>query len=804
MLVLASWLQEIAPFQADYSEVAERLTLAGLEVESLDPAYPWMEQAIVVRVSRVEPVMEEKNVTLCTVETGTEEAQVICGAPNVREGMLTVYVPPGTEMPDGKEIRESQVYGHISRGMLCSRREVMLEGDASGLFDVAIEFPAARVGQSLSSLAGMDDVVMEIGITPNRPDCLSITGVAREVSALFNVPLNIPRAAMEISSQAEDVTINIEDTELCRRYVGSVVTGVTIGTSPGWMARRLAASGIRPINNVVDITNYVLMELGQPLHAFDLDTLKGRGIVVRPSIEGEKIVTLDGKERRLPEGVLLICDLERPVAVAGVMGGLDTEVTEKTSSILLESAWFAPWSIRRTAKMLKLPSEASYRFERGVDFDGQLVAARRATELLVELAGGTFQGIRDENPRPYVPVKITMNPERTNSLLGTDLSAKDMAAILESIEIGTSTDSSGAIKASAPSFRPDLREEIDLVEEIARLHGFEAIPTSSPVADLIVKPVHSDKSFVDQLRSILSAQGCCEIISYSFISPQELHGLGLAENDPRMKAVVLKNPLAEDQSIMRTNLVCPMLSAIARNQKRRNMDLALFEAGAVFIDKGKGVLPEEHHRLCCGLTGRRFQQTWAWQDRESDFFDLKGLMENLFEQVGLKRAVFQVSARPEPFFVPGTCVELISEKGALIGTMGQISNKVLSAFDIQNNVFLSDISLPALIEASSAHRQFQPLARFPAVELDLSIIADDSVRVQDIFAFIEKRKPQILENIFIFDVYTGKPVPRGKKSLAFRFIYRASDRTLSEAEVISLHEPLVQELLREFKAEMRS
>ncbi len=805
MLVLASWLREIAPFEADYMEVAERLTLAGLEVEAIEPAYPWLDKAEVVRIAKVEPVREEKDVTLCTIETGGGEVSVICGAPNVAEGMLTIYVPPGTEMPDGKEIKESIVYGHVSKGMLCSRMEVMLEGDASGLFDVTTEFPTAKVGQNLSSLANLDDLVFEIGITPNRPDCLSITGVAREVSALFGVPFTPPRNDKKLPEALNPgITIEIEDEKLCRRYVGAVITGVNIGPSPGWMARRLAACGIRPINNIVDITNYVLLELGQPLHAFDLDTLKGRGIIVRPSKEGERIVTLDGKERKLPQGVLLICDLERPVAVAGVMGGLETEVTDKTNSILLESAWFAPWSIRRTAKMLKLPSEASYRFERGVDFDGQLTAAHRATGLFLDLAGGTYQGILDQNPRPYVPQNIVLRPQRANSLIGTDLGHAEMAKILNSIEIEVVDQDSNAIQVKVPSFRPDLKEEIDLVEEVARLHGFASIPTASPVGELIVEPALSQKAFTDKIRQFLTGQGLCEIISYSFISPKELDALRLDPEDQRNRAVRLKNPLAEDQSIMRTNLICSMLSAISRNLKKRNLDLSLYEVGAVFIDKGPGVLPDEHQRLCCAMTGQRFQQTWAWPEQEVDFFDIKGLTENLLCHLGINGILFRVSSDPEPFYIPGISMDLISREGARLGTLGQIAPKILSSFDIASKVFLADFSIPELINEASEGIRFKPLARFPALDLDLSIILDDSVRAQEIFDFIYKTKPKLLENIFIFDVYRGRPVPKGKKSLAFRFIYRAKDHTLTETEVLAVHSPLVDNLLEKFKAEMRS
>ncbi len=802
MLVPSSWLRELVSIEADDYELAEALTLAGLEVEALEPAYPWLLLSQVARISRLEWLDDQRHISSCVVETVSGEVQVICGAPNVKEGMLTAFVPPGTEMPDGKEVKEAVLYGRPSSGMLASEYELLLEGDPSGIFDISSKFPEAKIGQSIGEITGIEDTVFEIGITPNRPDCLSILGVAREAAALFASEIRPPEVKLDGSITLHGVTISINEPSLCTRYVGAAIEGVKVSSSPGWLARKLLACGVRPINNIVDITNYVLLELGQPLHAFDLETLAGPAIVVRKANPGEKIVTLDGKERVLSEGMLLICDKDRPIAVAGVMGGLDTEVTEKTEKILIESAWFAPSSIRRTAKALKLPTEASYRFERGVDPLVQKRAALRACQLITELAGGTFAGIIDENPVPYEPVKVAYRPERINRLLGTQISSAEMANILKALDFSVEEKENAKFETIPPSFRLDIKAEEDILEEVARCHGFSNIPTSSPVATLIVERPESFRLFMGAVSSILTSQGMSEIISYSFIGPVELESLGLYKGDERRRAVRLRNPLAEDQSIMRTTLVPCMLSTISRNIRRRNLSLSLFELGAVFIDKGPGVIPDEYQRCCIAITGNRFPASWAWPERQVDFFDLKGAFENLILGLNCGTARFELSDKPEPFYEEGTQLDVVVGE-AFIGTMGQIDRKVLKAFEIPQNVFLADISLDVLADIATTRKTFTPLDRFPSVERDLSIILDDSIRAQHLLDFINKNAPKELVCFYLFDVYRGKQVPKGKKSLGIHFVYRSKDRTLSEEEVERLHVPLQESILMEFKGSLR-
>ncbi len=812
MLVLESWLKEFVQYEATVQEVAEALTLTGLEVEGIEPAWPWLEAGMAVKVVETEPLPERAWIKRCIVETGSSRIQLVCGAPNVRAGMVTAFIPAGTEMPDGKVVKKAELYGIPSEGMLCSEKELFLVGDHSGIMELDTE-----PGTDLSTALNCQDTVLEIGITPNRPDCLSTIGVAREVAALFKKELNRPRIP-DLPEQLESaLNIQIAEPDLCSRYAGILIEGIEVKDSPRWLALRLLACGVRPINNIVDITNHILLEMGQPLHAFDFDTLQEQRIVVRRAGRGEKITTLDGKERELDDSMLTICDAAKPVAIAGIMGGMDTEVTGQTRRVLIESAWFNPSSIRRTAKRLKLSTEASYRFERGVDPLLQMDAALRAAELMTKLAGGTIKAVRDENPRPYRRLRVEMRPARVNRLIGTEISQSTMKELIESIEMKVVetrnieiTDPQGQLfqqpimEVEIPSFRPDIYREIDIVEEVARLYGFANIPTRMPVAPIATERAESSKEFHDQLRNRLSGMGMTEIISYSFISPDELHAFGLTDGDPRLRAVPLLNPLAEDQSIMRTFLSPSLLSAISRNLRRRNLDLRFFEIGAVFISQGEETLPEEHYQLAMAITGRRFPLNWAWPQIQADYFDLKGITENLFASLNLAGARFTDARKTETYLIPGTQLEIFTSDNQLLGRIGQVTPEVLKRFDIDQPLFICEIELAPLKAAAREQREFTPLPRYPAMELDLALVLDDTIRAGEIMEFIEENRPALLESYLIFDVYRGKQVPKGKKSLALRFIYRAVDHTLSDQEVEQVHEPLAQAILSRFNAQLRS
>ncbi len=792
-------MKEFVPFECPVEQLAHDLTMAGLEVEGVESAWKGLDKVVAARIVSVTPHHSEAHLKICLVDTGQEQVTVVCGAPNVEEGKIAALALPGTVLPDGNVVKEALIHDVRSKGMLCSEAELGIGDDASGIMYLA---DTTAPGTKIVDALGLHDMVLEIGITPNRSDCLSVLGIAREVSALHDIPITFPFKGPDSPPEKspDSVSITIEDSELCGRYSGAVIRGVKIGPAPVWITSRLTASGIRPINNIVDVTNYVMLEMGQPLHAFDLNKLDGNAIVVRRARKGEKLVTLDGKERELDDDMLAICDATKPVAVAGIMGGANSEVSDTTADILLESAWFQPSQVRRTARRLKLSTEASYRFERGVDPAGTVKAMLRAVELIMETAGGRLEAWRDVSPMKFQPVSLTLRCPRTARLIGAEISPEQMEQYLSKLSFDTAL-KGDTIDVTVPLFRPDITEEIDLVEEVARLHGFDNIPTTWPVASIITHELESHRKIENHIRSCLVAAGVNEIISYSFTSPHDITALGFDEGDVRLKMVRVQNPLTEDQSVMRTSLVPSLLRTVSRNMARRNLDLRLFETGTVFIDQGEGKQPHEEKRVACVITGRRMPPGWAWPDEQCDFFDLKGIMEELLESLGIRYTV-KPGTSNAPFYLKGSDITIECDS-EILGTAGQITPAVLKPFDIYAPVFLFDFGVDALMKHADFSRQFKKLARYPAVELDIAVVLDDSVRAADLIEFIKTNAPAFMENVEIFDVYAGKPIPEGKKSIAIRFTYRAKDRTLSDDEVNTVHQPLVEELLKEFNAELR-
>ncbi len=806
MLILTSWLKEFVPFDCSVEKLAHDLTMAGLEVEAVHSAYSDIENAVAAKILEVTTVESSPGMKKCLLDTGSGRAEVVCGAPNVERGKIAVLARPGTTLPDGTVIKKTVIYGVESAGMLCSQAELALGDDAGGIMYLQDN---AALGRPVAEILGLEDWIIEIGITPNRSDCLSIQGVAREVSAAYDLPRSVPFSQNDPTGgkglSPDSVAITIEDPEFCGRYAGAVIRGVRPGPSPSWLVRRLASCGIRPINNIVDVTNYVLLELGQPLHAFDLERLRGGEIIVRTARKGEKIKTLDGKERNLEEGMLAICDAVGPVAVAGVMGGAESEVTAGTSEILLESAWFHPSQIRRTARKLKLSTEASYRFERGVDPENCVNAMLRAASLIQQAAGGTLEAWRDECPGKFTRPVIEVRPERACSLIGAEIPRDKIIKYLQGIDIEV-TENDGNIEATVPLFRPDITAEIDIVEEIARLHGFDSVPTTWPVASIIAPELDSSRALESKIKASLVASGMIEIISYSFTSPSDIEALGLPAHDPRLRMVRLKNPLSEEQSVMRTSLIPPLLRAVSRNHARRNLDLRLFELGTTFIDQGAEKLPHEETRVAALVTGKRMPRNWAWDQAQSDIFDIKGVLEALTESLGIRAEFVSCTASDasrDTYYLAGTSLMLKADDITL-GSIGQITPAVLKKYEISAPVFLFDLSLEALSRTATGHKQYMRLAKYPAVELDIAIILRDEVRGQQILSFINSNRPDFLERAEIFDVYCGKPIASGFKSIAVRFIYRAPDRTLTDEQVNSIHQPLVDMLLKEFNAKLRA
>jgi phenylalanyl-tRNA synthetase beta chain len=654
---------------------------------------------------------------------------------------------------------------------------------------------------------GDGDAVIEVSITPNRPDCLSVLGIARDVSAIYSCPVLYQMDLPPLSSASDfAVPIHIEAPALCPRYAAASLSGVTIASSPDWLVKRLAACGVRSINNVVDATNYVMLELGQPLHAFDLERLNGPGIVVRTA-PGERLTTLDGKERVFEGDMLAICDMKCPVAVAGVMGGADSEVTDRTRNVLLEAAFFNPDSIRRTSRMLRLSTEASYRFERGVDPELPLIALKRTVELLQQLGALKQDALYFDNYAVrHEPPVIHLRTERLARLLGLSIPLEEVVAILARLGVKIQ-ESTGILMCIPPSFRPDLKEEIDLVEEVARIYSYDRLGTDMPRAVIAGQQPESRWEQEIKLKNFLVSQGLTECISYSFCSPEEISGLFLANGDTRTSLVRLQNPLTEELSVMRTSLVPCLLSALARNNARGVNDVKLFELGRVFYAQGRSMLPVEERRCAVLFAGSRYTSSWAWSKDGVDLFDVKGIFENIVEFMRLEGVSLNASSRQEPFYLPGSSAWIVVDDRQ-IGSMGCIAPAVLERFDIRTDskagVFVLDISFDGLCEARKTRPVFKALPKYPAISRDAAIIVTDEISWAAVQEFIASQNITYLENVTLFDLYTGKPIPKGYKSMGLRMVYRSMERTLTEEDIAKGHQGLVDSLIQHFQAQLRA
>ena len=633
MKISLNWLKSYVPIQMDVAGLAEALTMTGLEVEAVADRYEYLKTVVVGRVVSISPHPNSAKLQCCVVDSGNARIPIVCGAPNVHVNCLSALALAGTQLPDGTVIQASAIRGADSEGMLCSEAELGLGPDRSGIMLLPENLPASPTpGQSLVSALDLSDLVLEIGLTPNRSDCLSMIGIAREVAAIqktvFSYPvINLPEGAGDIRKMA---SVSILAPGHCPRYAARILTGVTVGPSPHWLCDRLISIGIRPINNVVDITNFVMMETGQPLHAFDFDRLSGHCIVVRTAAAGEQFTTLDHKSRTLTADMLMICDGEKPVAIAGVMGGHNSEIEPATRSILIESACFDPTSIRKTSKYFGLNTDASHRFERGVDPEGTVFALDRAAALMADICGGVLaDGVIDERPVFQEQKPIILSAEAANKLLGTDIDAAIMDSMLQSIGFTVEPLNLDQRKVVPPSFRVDVSRPVDLVEEIARLSGYERIPTTFPVISEGAAGAFLSQSPREQCLRLMTGSGFSEIITYSFVHPQSCNYLRLAPGDPRMRALRVLNPLSEDQAIMRTSLIPGMLETVYRNISRQSRNLKLFEIGNVFISNGQDVLPDEIEMLSGLWTGARQEISWHAPDTACDFYDLKGVVEAL-------------------------------------------------------------------------------------------------------------------------------------------------------------------------------
>lgn len=791
------WLREFVDTTAEARDVAERLTMAGVETGLVAEGASELRGLVVAAVLDVAPHPAASSLRLCEVSTGAERYRVVCGAPNVRAGVRAAFAPPGATLPGGRAIAVATIRGTASEGMLCSEAELGVGDEAGGILLLGSDAP---VGADLVSHLGLDDAILEVEVTPNRPDCLAIVGVAREVAALTGGRLRPPDVAVreDPALTTKGWRITIEDSDLCPRYAARLIADVTVGPSPPWLAQRLRAAGLRPINNVVDVTNYVLWELGHPLHAFDGDLLTDRHVVIRRARPGETVETLDGQTRTLADSMLVIADAARAVAVAGVMGGANSEVRASTRHVLLESAYFAPGSIRRTAKALGLSTEASYRFERGADIEGLRAALDRAARLIAELGGGRVAaGVLDAYPAPRRPLAVPLRLERIQRVVGACPPPGVVADILRGLGF-PATERPGGFEVVVPAFRRDVAMEDDLVEEVARIWGYERIPSTLPSGALALtrRPRHMVAR--DAVRRVLTAAGYHEAVSLSLTDPAHLRHLGLDADDPRV--VRLQNPLAADRSVMRPTLLFGLLEAVASNVRRQTPDVRLFEVGRVFEGRGAGVLPREDTRVALVLTGLRAPRAWYAPRARADVFDAKGAVEGLVEALG--RGDVATEPGPAPYLEDGRGATIVVQ-GTPVGVMGELHPAVQKAFDLAAPAFVAELSLDAIEALPERVVHYRSLPRHPAVQRDLAVVVAAGVPAADVARAIDAIRPAWLKRVVLFDVYEGVQVGPGRKSLAYGLLYQADDRTLTDAEVNRAHAEVVERLRTELGAEVR-
>lgn len=807
MNVTLNWLKNYIDFELSASELADRLTMLGVEVESVKQLGAELEGVVVGSVGSIKPHPNADKLVLCQVDIGeTAELQIVCGAPNVREGMLAPVATIGATLPIGLTIKRAKLRGETSHGMLCSEKELGLSEDAAGLMELPTD---TRLGTSISEALGLDDVVFELEITPNRPDCLSLIGVAREIRAETGNALKLPRVNFnETETDIREITsVTIEAPDLCPRYAARVIRGVKVGQSPAWLQQRLESVGISVINNIVDITNFVLMEYGQPLHAFDYHKLAENRIVVRRAAVGENITTLDEIDRELTSDMLVIADAEKPVALAGIMGGYDSEITETTADVLLESAYFNPSSIRATAKALGISTEASYRFERGADIGAVLAALDRAAQFITELAGGTIcKGVVDVYPGQQPLTEIQLRPERVNFILGTTLDTSEMVQILSDLGFDVNANGTGnyqtgeetsPLQVTVPTFRSDVTREIDLIEEIARVYGYDNIPTTLPKGDISVPAPNPRTEVRKRIKHFLLAAGMMEAINYSFCDPNCFDKIRFAADHPLRDVLKLQNPLSPEMSVLRTTLLPSLLENAQHNRNHQIDTIALFEIGSVFIRNGAEKEPERVTGILAGQVG---DGVYSNPYREPDFYDIKGVVEGILEVCGIVDYTLQKTDAPT--FHPGRNAAVLSSNRQ-IGIFGEAHPEVLENYDLPYKAYLFDFDMEALVDAAIFAKRFEPIPVYPKVERDLAIVVDKAVPSDMPTGLIYATGGELVESVRLFDVYEGEQVPEGKKSLAYAITYHSATETLTDKAVNALHDKVVKRLNQELGAELR-
>jgi phenylalanyl-tRNA synthetase beta chain len=797
MKLSLNWLKDYVDIDKSPQDLADLLTMRGLEVEGIEPLGKSLNGIVAGKILAFEKHPRADRLFVCQVDTGNDQVGVVCGASNLKEGSMVPMALPGTELPGGTVVKESVIRGERSMGMLLAEDEMGLTDDHTGIMILPDNLAP---GAELVSVLPLMDHILDISLTPNRPDCASVIGIAREVAASTGQQVKLPEIKYEERGpRIEEITsVTVDDTGGCPRYAAGMIQGVQLKSSPFWIRYRLFTSGIRAINNVVDVSNYVLLEMGQPLHTFDFDRLGGHRIIVTRAKDGDVFTTLDGQNRELNREHLMICDAEGPVALAGIMGGMNSEIYADSKDILIESACFDPITIRRGAKALGLSTEASYRFERGIDIEGVIRALRRSLMLISSLAGGKInKGIIDVYPKPYAPSLIDVRVSKTNDLLGTSISKESMISYLESLEMEVRDLDDNRLQVKPPTFRVDVTREVDLMEEIARMEGYENIQVTYPSIKLSEEIESPTESLQEKVSWIMTGLGFSEIITYSFVSHDSADMLGAKAESYIRAFVELKNPLTIDQAVMRTSLVPGLLYTAKENIARGEKALKLFEWGKIFLKSGPGPLPHEKPFLAGMMTGLYRPKEWYENARLTDFYDIKGVVEVLFRSLGIKDVRFETN-QPEPWYHPQfSCSILVAD--SYVGCLGQAAPDVIERYDLRTEkAYLFEVDIEALLgHTSRAPVKFEPFSNYPAVIRDLSIIVDGRVESGLICDIIQREGNSLVESVKVFDLYEGKKTGPDKKTLSFRIIYRSKEGTLDGDTVNSLHEKIIDVLTQE-------
>lgn len=786
-----SWIKAYVPeLSCTDQEYTDAMTLTGTKVETFERLDKNLDKIYVGQIESIEKHPDADKLIICKVNIGTETLQIVTGAPNVKEGDKVPVVVDGGKVAgghdggplpeDGIVIKNGKLRGVESFGMMCSIEEL---GSNRDMYPEAPElgiyiFPEdAKVGADAIEELGLRDTVFEYEITSNRVDCYSVLGIAREAAVTFGKPFVAPKVEVKGNGEKIEDYISVEvlDQELCPRYCARVCTNIKIGPSPKWMQRRLAASGIRPINNLVDITNYVMEEYGQPMHAYDLSTISGNKILVRRAKDGDEFQTLDGQSRKLDKDMLMICDGEKEIGIAGIMGGENSKITDDVKTVLFEAAIFHGANIRKSAKRLGLRTEASGKFEKGLDPYNAEAAINRACQLIEELGcGEVVDGMVDVKAPLKENNRIPFRAERVNRLLGTDIKEQDMVDIFERLELKVLTDANGDKVIEVPSFRQDLEGIADIAEEVARFYGYDKIPTTLPSGEATTGKLPFKLRIEEKARDIAEYCGFSQGMCYSFESPKVFDKLLLPKEDVLRKAIVIANPLGEDFSIMRTISLNGMLTSLATNYNRRNKDVRLYELGNIYLPKEIPLkeLPEERMEFTLGMYG------------EGDFFTMKGVVEEFFDAVGMNQKALYDPKAGKPFLHPGRQADIIYD-GEVVGYLGEVHPEVCDNYDIGTKAYVAVLDMPKILPFATFQRKYTGIAKYPAVKRDISMVAPKELLVGQIEAMIAQRGGKLLEHYELFDLYEGEQIQEGFKSVAYSIYFRAKDRTLEEADVNS-------------------